>query len=265
MLYNEIAYDREHRLAYVRTNEWKDEIVLFFHGFCGSKAYFPDLEYDDKTCIVSFDRPGVGGSSVVEYYSMEDFLMNVHDVLMSHHVCSVRVIGHSAGGYHAQVFAQMYPDDVKSLSLVSSMIPLNCPMTKGLVKGQWKVITLLSLRFKRLSRFYFKKMASGITEEYERHLASNMKTLLPVEKQFMEENHDMIKKAVLNAVANDGAGVCHDAHALCQKSEGLSISKDIPVYVWHGVEDTTTPLSFIDYFKSEYCVKLVERMTNQMI
>ena len=193
---------------------------------------------------------------------MEDFLMNVHSLLMSHHVSSVRVIGHSAGGYYAQVFAQMYPDDVKSLSLVSSMIALNCPMTKGLVKGQWKFITLLSLRFKRLSRFYFKKMASGITKGYERHLASNMKTLLPFEKQFIEENHDMIKKAVLNAVANDGAGVCHDAHALCQKREGLSISKDIPVYVWHGAEDTTTPLSFIEYFKSEYCVKEVHIIEN---
>lgn len=74
-------------------------------------------------------------------------------------------------------------------------------------------------------------MASGINKGYEKQLDSNMKKLLPVEKQFMEENHDMIKTAVLNAVANDGAGVCYDAYALCQKRDDLTISRDIPVYV----------------------------------
>ncbi|SDM58295.1 hypothetical protein SAMN05216544_0729 [Lachnospira pectinoschiza] len=32
------------------------------------------------TDIVSFDRPGVGDSDVVSYYSMESFLQNVYDV-----------------------------------------------------------------------------------------------------------------------------------------------------------------------------------------
>ena len=186
---------------------------------------------------------------------MESFLTDVHEVLMEHLVSSVSVIGHSAGGYYAQVFAQMYPKEVKSLSLVSSMIPLNSPSTRKLVKGQWKFIAILSLRFKRFSRLYFRKMASGIIQGYEKRLASNMEKLLPMEKQFMEENHDMIKNAVLNAVANEGAGVCYDAHAMCQKREEVSIPNDIPVFVWHGAEDTTIPISFTEFFKSAYFVK----------
>jgi pimeloyl-ACP methyl ester carboxylesterase len=253
MNHKEIVHGNGKQLAYVRTNDWKDDIILFFHGFCGSKEYFPDI--DSAACIVSFDRPGIGESEVEQYYSMEGFLTNVYEVLKEHHVNSVRMIGHSAGGYYAQLFAQMYPDVVKSLSLVSSMVPLNCPATKGIVKGQWKFIVLLSLRFKWFSRFYFKKMASGINKGYEKQLASNMKRLLPVERQFMEGNHDMIKTAVLNAVANDGAGVCYDAYALCQKRDDLTISQNIPVYVWHGSEDTTTPLSFVEFFRSRYSVK----------
>ena len=50
-------------------------------------------------------------------------------------------------------------------------------------------------------------------------------------------------------------GVCYDAYALCQKRKDLSISKEIPVYVWHGVEDKTIPLSYIKYFQSKYSVK----------
>lgn len=255
MLYKEIEKRNGKQLAYVRTNDWKKDIILFFHGFCGSKEYFPDMDFDDETCIVSFDRPGVGESTVEKDYSMESFLKDVYEVLKVHHVRSIRVIGHSAGGYYAQVFTQMYPKEVKSLSLVSSMIPLNSPSTRKLLKGQWKFIAILSLRFKRFSRFYFRKMASGIIHGYEKQLASNMETLPPIEKQFMEENHDMIKNAVLNAVANEGAGVCYDAYALCQKREKVSIPKSIPVFVWHGAQDMTTPISFTAFFKSVYFVK----------
>lgn len=256
MLYKETETIDGNQLSYIRFNEWKEEVLLFFHGFTGSKEYFPSIE-NDKVCIVSFDRPGVGDSDIVPYYSMESFLQAVYHTLKKHGVTSVKLIGHSAGGYYAQVFTGMFPDMVKAVSLIGSMIPLNCPDTKGIVKGQWKFITILSLRFKGFSRFYFKQMAKSITGNYEKQLAANMKTLPEIEKKFMEENPEMIKNAILNAVANDGLGVCYDAYALCQKRDKITISKDIPVYVWHGKEDTTISMSFVDYLKSAYMVKSI--------
>lgn len=116
------------------------------------------------------------------------------------------------------------------------MIPLNCQDTKGIVKGRWKFITMLSLRFKGFSKFYFKQMAKNITGNYEKQLAGNMKTLPEIERKFMEDNPEMIKNAILNAVANDGLGVCYDAYALCQKCDKIAISEDIPVYIWYGKE-----------------------------
>lgn len=241
------------KLAYIRVNEWKENVVLFFHGFTGSKEYFP-LDTPDA-CIISFDRPGVGESSLSEYYSMEEFLGNVYKILKQHNVVSVNVIGHSAGGYYAQVFTHLYPDFVKTLSLLSSMVPLNCSKTKSIVKGQWKFINLLSLKAKKFSKFYFKMMAQSINKDYEKQLQANMKTLPDIERKYMEKNPKMIKNAILNAVANDGLGVCYDAYALCQIREVVSISKDVSVYVWHGKEDTTIPITFVDYFESEYSVK----------
>lgn len=96
-------------MAYVRTNDWDEEVILFFHGFMGSKEYFPDIEYETNLCILSFDRPGIGESPIDEYYSMESFLKNVHDVLEDHDVKSIRVIGHSAGGYYAQLLPKCIP------------------------------------------------------------------------------------------------------------------------------------------------------------
>lgn len=144
MIYKETEAKGSKNLSYIRFNEWKDDVILFFHGFTGSKAYFPDIT-NDELCVISFDRPGVGESSVEAYYSMENFLQDVCDVLKKHGVTSVKLIGHSAG--------------------------------------------------------------------------------------------------------------CYDAYALCQKREKITISPDIPVYVWYGTEDTTVPITFIEYFKTAYPIK----------
>lgn len=240
--------------SFLRSSEWCEEVILFFHGFTGSKAYFP-YELASDACIISFDRPGVGESSVLEYYAMDDFLAIVFDTLRSRGVKRAKLVGHSAGGYYAQVFAQAYPEMVKSLTLVSSMIPLNCPSTKAIVGGQWRFIIKLSLGLKGPSKLYFKSMARSIINGYEKQLSVNLKTLSEPEQRFMEENSGLIRSAVMNAVANEGLGVCHDAYALCQKRNKVEIPASIPVYVWHGTNDDTTPLSFAEYFESVYSVE----------
>lgn len=246
------------RLAYIKQNDWEDEVILFFHGFTGSKEYFPEIATDK--CIISFDRPGVGDSSVVDSYTMDDFLTSVYEVLKVHKVSSIKLIGHSAGGYYAQLFSQMYPNIVTSLSLVSSMIPLNCSQTKKIVNVQWKLISFLSTRLKSFAKFYFKQMAKSILNDYDKQLAENMRKLPEIEKQFMEQNKEFVKNAIIKAVSNDGLGVCFDAFALCQKRQKIVISEDIPVYVWHGLDDKTIPISFVNYFENNYNVKKVHKI-----
>ena len=93
-------------------------------------------------------------------------------------------------------------------------------------------------------------------------MAENLKTLSEPERDFVKANQDMIKNAVISAVANDGAGVCYDAYALCQKRIKVEISENIPVYIWHGTADTTVPISFTEYFKSEYNIKELHKIEN---
>lgn len=261
MIYNEYASIGANQLAYVRQNEWNEDVILFFHGFTGSKGYFPELP-DNESCIISFDRPGVGESSVIEYYSMENFLKNVYDVLKSHDVKTISLIGHSAGGYYAQVFAQMFPDIVRTLTLVSSMIPLNCPKTKKTVNSFWKFITFFVLNAKGISRCYFSKMSKNIQKDYNKQLTENMNKISDIEKKFIEENPELIKNSTLNAVANDGAGVCYDAYALCQKREKVEISENITIYIWQGTADDMVPVSFLDYYKAEYKIKEIHMIEN---
>ena len=45
---NEVVNIDGKQLAYVRFNEWSDEVILFFHGFTGSKEYFPRMQEKNK-------------------------------------------------------------------------------------------------------------------------------------------------------------------------------------------------------------------------
>ena len=87
-----------------------------------------------------------------------------------------------------------------------------------------------------------------------------MKKLPEPERKFMEDNPELIKKVILNAVKNNGLGICHDAHAMCIKRESLDIPESIPVYVWHGAADNDVPFSVTEYYKAAYNVRELHRV-----
>lgn len=259
MMNAEAVNSGENRLAFTRIGEWNTEVVLFFHGFLGSRNYFPDYEYDGK-CILSFDRPGIGDSSLTGPYAMEDFLAQVRAVLADHGVTAVRLIGHSAGGYYAQVFASMYPELVRSLSLVSSAIPLNMPGTLRFGGAKWRTVAFLLQHCKRFSRFFIRKMATAIRQDYDAQLADNLKTLPDKERAYIESHPEQIKRAILEAVTHDGEGAFLDASALSRRRKELRISPDIPVYFWHGTADQTVSVAVLKYFQKACSVREVHRI-----
>jgi len=255
----EIAIFDEKRLAFSRIGEWNTEVVLFFHGFLGSRNYFPDYEYDDK-CILSFDRPGIGDSSLTGPYAMEDFLTQVRAVLADHGVTAVRLIGHSAGGYYAQVFAAMFPELVRSLSLVSSVIPLNMPGTLRFGGAKWRTVAFLLQHCKRFSRFFIRRMATSVRQDYDAQLAGNLKTLPDKERAYIESHPEQIKRAILEAVTHDGEGAFLDASALSRRRKELRVSADIPVYLWHGTADQTVSIAVLEFFEKSYSVQASHRI-----
>lgn len=86
MFIREIHNINGKQLSYIRSNEWADEVIFFFHGFTGSREYFPEIE--TEKCILSFDRPGVGESSYIIGYKLNaiapyEYELNVTNVLGS--------------------------------------------------------------------------------------------------------------------------------------------------------------------------------------
>lgn len=252
MIFEETFKKNNKQISYIRYGEWTKKIILFFHGFTGSKRFIPEKEISSGICILSFDRPGIGKSDIEEYYKMESFLNHINSVLADKNIESVHLIGHSAGGYYAQLYAELYPSKIKSLSLLSSMIPLNSPNTQKILNMQWKIIKFITLHAKRFSKFYFRKMAEDIIKNYDQQFERNLKNISEKERCFMCENFDLIKNAIINSTANNGLGMYYDAYALSQMRECPQQKNAFPVFIWNGTDDNITPISFAQYLNKQY-------------
>ena len=133
MVHHETTHINGKALTFTRYGEWTSVCCLFFHGFLASSDFLPPDADKEGFCVVSFDRPGIGMSDTIGRYSMENFFEMIIKVLKEHGVKRVHVFGHSAGGFYAQVFAEKYPLMTRSLTLLSSLMPLNCPETEHLM------------------------------------------------------------------------------------------------------------------------------------
>lgn len=188
-------------------------------------------------------------------YTMEEFFIGVNTVLEHHGVKKVHLIGHSAGGYYAQVYAQNNPDKVEALSLVSSMVPYNCQETKSIINSEIKRNNFLSLHLKAISKYFFKKAAQGITKNFDSQFEGMLKTVSNKERTYINDNYELVKNAIISAVKNDGKGIYYDAYALCQKRDKVCINCSIPVFIWNGAKDDTTPVSYAEYLAKKYDAK----------
>jgi pimeloyl-ACP methyl ester carboxylesterase len=101
--------------------------LVFLHGFCESKALWPDftapLVADYR--VVLIDLPGFGDNDQPQPdYSMESAAAFVQQTLKALRINKSLVIGHSLGGYVALALAEQHPELLAGLVLFhSSALP----------------------------------------------------------------------------------------------------------------------------------------------
>ena len=109
------------RISY--TDSGKGTAVIFLHGFLENKKmwnYFVN-QYEKKYRIVTIDLLGHGESESLGYvHSMEENAKVVQAVLSHLRIRKSILLGHSMGGYVCLAFAELFPDNVRSLILVNS-------------------------------------------------------------------------------------------------------------------------------------------------
>ena len=101
----------------------KNECIVLIHGFLGSSeiwsSFIPELI--SKYQIITIDLPGHGNSNHYEgKLSMEFIANNVKSILELHSIESAHFLGHSMGGYVSLAFLDLFPEMVKSITLLNS-------------------------------------------------------------------------------------------------------------------------------------------------
>lgn len=105
------------------TESGKGSALVFLHGFLENKNMWIPYEkyFTNKYRVITIDLLGHGESDNLGYiHTMEDQADMVHALLSDLRIRKATLIGHSMGGYVALAFAELYPDQVKSLVLVNA-------------------------------------------------------------------------------------------------------------------------------------------------
>jgi pimeloyl-ACP methyl ester carboxylesterase len=75
--------------------------------------------------LISYDRPGYGGSDRVEGRTVADAAHDVAAIARELQIENLAVVGRSGGGPHALAVAALYPDLVSSVAVLVSLAPYN--------------------------------------------------------------------------------------------------------------------------------------------
>ncbi|MFZ3228837.1 MAG: alpha/beta hydrolase [Pseudobdellovibrio sp.] len=96
------------------------EKIVFLHGLMAFAANFRKIAsrlQDDFQCLI-YDQRGHGRSFKPESgYSPEDFAEDLNKITDELGWKQFHLVGHSMGGRNAMVFANLYPDKVKTLTI----------------------------------------------------------------------------------------------------------------------------------------------------
>jgi pimeloyl-ACP methyl ester carboxylesterase len=109
------------RLAYAEFGDMDGRPVVLLHGNPGSRLMCPDLDacVGAEVRLVTFDRPGIGGSDRLRFHRLQDVADDLAQLAERLALSSFAVVGWSAGGPYALATAVFHPGLVTGVVVVS--------------------------------------------------------------------------------------------------------------------------------------------------
>jgi len=233
------------RLAYC---EWGDPAgtpVVLFHGAPGSRRMAPQPNATAAlgARLITFDRPGYGGSDVHDGRELVDTPADVIELLAALDVDDFAVIGVSAGGAHALATAVQLRERVRGLALLGAPGPLDA------VPGAWDALPPLYGPTARMARQEPARSVRAMvraTERFVAHPASFLGGGTRADRAVAAdpEHGPMLLADAVEAFRTSGRGMADDLVALW-RPWGFAVA-DAPTgaRLWHGAEDTRAEPDF---------------------
>ncbi len=238
------------QLAYAEYGDPAGKPVFFFQGTPSSRLMHPD---EDITCaagarLIVADRPGFGQSDFQAGRTLLDWPDDVAELATALGLDRFAVVGISGGGPYVSAVAYKIPQRLTTVAIVSGGGPSNAPHAlDGLSRERkaayhlfrsvpWLMRPLFWLSYnpRRNPEAFFNKYTANAPE---------------VDRQIIQRPamRTMLTASYAEAARQGVRGFVWELH-LVARPWGFSLRDiTVPVLLWHGDQDASTPLVMAHY------------------
>jgi len=232
------------QLGYAEYGRPQGTSIFYFHGFPGSRLEARLLHDSAEKAgirIIAPDRPGCGLSTYQPQRTLLDWPADMAFLADALKIPSFDVVGISGGGPYALACALKMPGRVASVTLISSLGPLErTGATRGMGISDvlflsladrlpWLAQVILRLLSKIDLEWILKQTVADLCPRDQTALADPQ-----VWQMFLDETREAFRQGT--------RGVVHDA-AIYKRPWGfLPQEVSLPVMLWHGEADYEVPL-----------------------
>lgn len=228
------------------------KVVLLLHGGPGCPDYLEPVArlLSSRFRAVTFDQRGVGASTAVGHFGIQDYVADIEAIRLSLGVETMHVFGHSWGGLLAQLYASDYPTRVDSVFLANSAAGVGEHWSQterevlaynrrqsGLggfaVMGMWAVVARLP---GRAGNAALRRMFARVWQNY----FPDPTTAPPADSKWLAGAHSVAVFRTTAAVRTAKSSVL----------DGLGSRLDVPVLVVYGDADIYGPS--INYIRTRF-------------
>jgi pimeloyl-ACP methyl ester carboxylesterase len=224
--------------------------VFMLHGTPGSRVGpFPKTRvlYVLGVQLISFDRPGYGGSDRLESRRVADVVPDVVTIADALEVDRFAVIGRSGGGPHALACAALLPDRVTRAGVLVSLAPWAAEgldwfagMTESNVREYTAAASTPELLAAQLVQ-----TAARIKANPAGHVAALRPEMPAADRRLVTDVgiRTLLAQNYAEALRDSADGWIDDALAFCTPWGFNLADIKVPVLLWHGENDVFAPVA----------------------
>ena len=224
--------------------------VISLHGTPGSRLHPPaDAAVLERTGtrLITYDRPGYGGSTRTAGRQVADAAVDVATVADAFAITHFAVTGYSGGGPHALAAAALLPGRVTRCATVASVAPMDAvglDFFAGMSAANLEEFDR-ALAGRDSLEMSLDPVAGAVAEDTYAWLAALRADLPDVDAAVLErvDVAQMFAAAVSEGLRPGAAGWVDDDLAFTAPW-GFDVGTiAVPVGVWHGTVDTLVPVA----------------------
>jgi len=226
--------------------------VFFFHGMPGSRIFRPPDKITRKmgVWLICIDRPGYGESTFQPNRRILDWPHDVAQLADHLGIDKFFIAGHSGGGPYVAACAYALPERVIAAASICGAGPIDSPQAlehmEGLNRVGFRVGRVMPWILWRFAIWAFYRDGHQRPEKImERDAASRPRADADLWK--VESIKNICYASTVEAFRHGTKGHAWEARLLT-RSWNIPLEKiRVPVHLWHGTADRTTPIQMAKY------------------